>query len=138
MLDKLIIFHDNEIIFGVFKDRYMLTGCIFRPQKIGRPLNEANCVKISSFWENINHDQTTFLLAESLFLLFYPNDVKWRSGFNWYHFQCALGSIRSLCKPKTDTKVWFSEHICTKILIELFSWNCNIWKHQDQICKCWK
>ena len=78
VLDKLIIFYDCEIIFGVFKDRYMFTGCIFWPPKNGWPLNEENCVRRSSFWENINHDRTTFFLTESpfFFLLFYPFEAK--------------------------------------------------------------
>ena len=47
-----------------------------------------------------------FSWLSSFFHRFYPIKAKWRPGLNNYNFQCALGNIRSHCKPKNDTKVY--------------------------------
>ena len=40
-----------------------------------------------------------FSWLSPLFHHFYTIKVKWRPRLNNYHFQCALGNIRSHCKP---------------------------------------
>ena len=60
----------------------MFIRCIISPKKIGMCLTEVKFVKISSFSENINHDRTTFSLADSPFSPFLP-PLKWNGGPSW-------------------------------------------------------
>ena len=81
-LNKSIIFYDIKITSGWFYYTDMFIRCIISPKKIGRSLTEVNCVKIRSFRENFNHDRTTFLLAQSLFLTI-STSLKWNGGPVW-------------------------------------------------------
>ena len=77
-----IIFYDIKITSGWFYYTDMFIRCIISPKKIGRSLTKLICVKIRSFRENFNHDQTTFLLAQSLFLTI-STSLKWNGGPGW-------------------------------------------------------
>ena len=81
-LNKSIIFYDIKITSGWFYYTDMFFRCIISPKEIGRSLTEVNCVKIRSFRENFNHDRTTFLLAQSLFLTI-STSLKWNGGPGW-------------------------------------------------------
>ena len=81
-LNESIIFYDIKITSGWFYYTDMFIRCIISPKKIGRSLTEVNCVKIRSFRENFNHDRTTFLLAQSLFLTI-STSLKWNGGPGW-------------------------------------------------------
>ena len=81
-LNKLIIFYDITPTFGWFEDTDMFIRCIISLTNIRSLLTEVNCVKISMFSENINHDRTTFFPAESLFFTIFTL-LKWNGGPGW-------------------------------------------------------
>ena len=70
---------------------HMFIRYIISPPKTHGSITEVNCVKISSFRENINLDRTTFLLDESRFLLLLPRRSEMGARFELLSFSLCIG-----------------------------------------------
>ena len=106
MLSTIIVFYGIEITFWGSWDTDMFITCIISPTTIDRSVTEQNYAKKAVSQKTSLMTGQLFSWLSSFFHRFYPIKVKWRPGLNNYNFQCALGNIRSHCKPKNDTKVY--------------------------------
>ena len=114
----------------------MFIRCIISPKKIGMCLTEVKFVKISSFSENINHDRTTFSLADSPFSPFLP-PLKWNGGPSWIDitFNVHWGILGAILSTSLIPTLIFNSIFVLKSWLSCFRGTATYWKRKDI---CWR